>query len=72
MSPPSFEPPASLPPPSLFDSPPESLPPSCVGSAAASVHACELATGAAVSSQRGYNFSGSARDDQKPIEGISV
>jgi uncharacterized MAPEG superfamily protein len=29
-----------------------------------------LATGAAVSSQRGYAFSGSARDDQKPIEGV--
>jgi uncharacterized MAPEG superfamily protein len=30
-----------------------------------------LATGAAVSSQRGYQFSGSARDDQKPIGGVA-
>ena len=29
-----------------------------------------LATGMAVSSQRGLTFSGSARDDQKPIEGL--
>ena len=29
-----------------------------------------LATGMAVSSQRGTDFSSSARDDQKPIEGI--
>ena len=29
-----------------------------------------LATGAAVTSQRGLAFGGSARDDQKPIEGV--
>ena len=30
-----------------------------------------LATGSAVSSQRGLGFSSSARDDQKPIEGVA-
>ena len=29
-----------------------------------------FATGVAVSSQRGMNYGGSARDDQKPIEGV--